>query len=304
VRLESPVVAVAGDRFVIRRYSPAHTIGGGVILDAHLPKLSRRTRAELLETLAGGTLPQRVELMARLAGLRGLTIDEVQARTGIRTASLARDLASVPHLARVAEGRWLHEDALAEFRKRSMDFIGRYFKENKLAVNVPKGEFVQKLLPRTDDPTLVSFLLADLAREKIVSIQGDALDIPGRSKTLGGAEGELARSIALRFAEAGLAPPPVSELINDRNQRPKVIEGVISFLVKQGTLVRMAEGIYIHRDALAAACQRMATKKGERIDVGQFKEFFNLSRKIAIPLLEYFDREGVTRRTGDTRIVL
>jgi len=304
VRLESPVVAVAGDRFVIRRYSPAHTIGGGVILDAHLPKLSRRTRAELLETLATGTLPERVELMTRMAGLRGLTIDEVQARTGIRTATLAGELKSVPHLARVAEGRWIHDDTLAELRKRAMDFIERYFKENKLAINVPKGEFVQKLLPRTDDPTLVAFLLADLAREKIISVQGDALDIPGRSKTLGGAEGELARSIALRFAEAGLAPPPVSELINDRNQRPKVIEGVISFLVKQGTLVRMAEGIYIHRDALAAACERMATKKGERIDVGQFKEFFNLSRKIAIPLLEYFDREGVTRRAGDVRLVL
>src|SRR6185295_7150620 len=66
VRLESPVVAVAGDRFVIRRYSPALTVGGGVILDAHLPKLSRNTRVELLDTLATGTLQQRVELMAKL----------------------------------------------------------------------------------------------------------------------------------------------------------------------------------------------------------------------------------------------
>ena len=66
VRLESPVVAVAGDRFVIRRYSPALTIGGGVILDAHLPKLSRGTRTEMLEALARGTLPERVALMAKL----------------------------------------------------------------------------------------------------------------------------------------------------------------------------------------------------------------------------------------------
>src|SRR5205085_2199452 len=74
IRLESPVVAVAGDRFVIRRYSPAFTIGGGTILDAHLPKLSRGTRRELMETLAGGTLGEKVELMAKLEGLRGLTI--------------------------------------------------------------------------------------------------------------------------------------------------------------------------------------------------------------------------------------
>src|SRR5438067_3727109 len=80
VRLESPLVAVAGDRFVIRRYSPAFTIGGGVILDAHLPKLSRGTRAEILQTLERGSVVERVELMAKLAGMRGLTIEEVQAR--------------------------------------------------------------------------------------------------------------------------------------------------------------------------------------------------------------------------------
>src|SRR5206468_2729196 len=73
VRLESPVVAVAGDRFVVRRYSPAITVGGGAILDAHLPKLSRATRAELLDVLASGTVPERVELMAKLEGRRGLT---------------------------------------------------------------------------------------------------------------------------------------------------------------------------------------------------------------------------------------
>src|SRR5215210_1945904 len=88
IRLESPVIAVAGDRFVIRRYSPAFTIGGGIILDAHLSKLSRGTRPELLETLATGSLPQRVELMSKLQGLRGVTLDELQARTGIRAESL------------------------------------------------------------------------------------------------------------------------------------------------------------------------------------------------------------------------
>jgi selenocysteine-specific elongation factor len=173
-----------------------------------------------------------------------------------------------------------------------------------MAISVPKSEFVQKLLPRGADGAMINFLLQDLAREKIVALSGDALDIPGRSKTLGGAEGELARRIESRFAEAGLAPPPVSEIINERTQKARVIEGVISFLVKQGALVRLAEGIYVHRDALAAARERMSSRAGETIDVGQFKEYFGLSRKIAIPLLEWMDREGVTKRLGDVRKVL
>jgi selenocysteine-specific elongation factor len=297
VRLESPIVAVAGDRFVVRRYSPALTIGGGAILDAHLPKLSRGTRPELLDVLATGTLPQRVDLMTKLEGLRGLTLQEVQARTGIRVETLTKEL-------KPQRQRWIHDEVLADFRRRAMDFLRTYFEQNKMALNVPKGEFIQKLLPSGIDPQLVNFLLQDLARERIATIDGDALDVPGRSKKLGGAEGELARAIEQRFAEAALQPPPVSELINERTQKPKVIEGVVSFLVKQGTLVRLAEGIYVHRDALAQARERMAARKGETIDVGQFKEYFGLSRKVAIPLLEFFDREGVTKRVGDSRLVL
>jgi selenocysteine-specific elongation factor len=290
IRLESPVVAVAGDRFVIRRYSPAFTIGGGTILDAHLSKLSRGTRREILETLANGTLAERVDLMTKLAGIRGLTIEEVQTRTGITVAALRAQLGNLKRI---------HEDVLVDFRRRAIEFLDRYFKTNKMAINVPRSEFVQKLAPHNAD-----LLLRDLEREKIVVAQGDALDIPGRSKTLGGAEGELARAIEKRFADAGLQPPAVSEIINEKTYKPKMIEGVIGFLVKQGTLIRLAEGVYVHRNTLVAAREKIGVRKGETIDVGQFKDFFGLSRKIAIPLLEYFDREGVTKRVGDSRRIL
>ena len=304
IRLESPVVAVAGDRFVIRRYSPALTIGGGVVLDTHLPKLSHGTRREILDTLASGSLRDRVELMARMEGLRGLSIEAVQARTGIAIPTLRKELRELPKLATYSDGRWLHRDVIADFRRRAMEFLDAYFKTNKMAINVPKGEFIQKLLPHTGDAALINYVLMDLAKEKIATVQGDALDIPGRSKTLGGSEGELARSIEKRFADAGLQPPPVSELIQTMTQKPKMIEGVIAFLVKQGTLVRLADGVYIHRTVIASARETIAQKKGQTIDVGQFKDLFGLSRKIAIPLLEFFDREGVTRRQGDVRQVL
>jgi selenocysteine-specific elongation factor len=300
IRLEAPVVAVAGDRFVIRRYSPAYTIGGGAILDAHLSKLSRGTRSEILDTLAGGTLPERVELMAKLQGLRGLPLDELQARTGIRSERLAKELKRVPNVV-ITGSTYLHHDVLADFRRRSMELLERYFKQNKMAMNVPKGEFVQKLIPAGAP---VNFLLADLANQKIAVVQGDALDIPGRSKTLGGAEGELARMIEARYAEAGLQTPATSEIIRAIPQKPKVIEGVIAYLVKQGTLVRLAEGVYLHRDVIAAARERLGSKKGQTIDVGQFKDLFGISRKVAIPLLEYFDSVGATKRIGDARQVM
>jgi len=300
IRLESPVVAVAGDRFVIRRYSPALTIGGGAVLDAHLSKLSRHTRRDLLDTLANGSLPERVELMAKLQGVRGVSIEEIQARTGIRAETLSKELRAVPNVSKTAS-TFLHNDVLADFRRRSMEFLDGYFKSNKMAVNVPKGEFVQKLIPAGAP---VNYLLNDLAKERIAVVAGDALDIPGRSKTLGGAEGELARGIEAIYRDAELQTPATSQIIKTIPQRPKVIEGVIGFLVKQGVLVRLAEGVYLHRDVVARAKEKLAVKKGETIDVGEFKEFFGISRKVAIPLLELFDSEGVTKRVGDSRQVL
>ncbi|HET8799314.1 MAG TPA: selenocysteine-specific translation elongation factor [Thermoanaerobaculia bacterium] len=300
VRLEAPVVAVSGDRFVIRRYSPAFTIGGGVILDAHLAKLSRGTRPEILETLAGGSLPERVELIAKLQGLRGVTIDEMQARSGITAKTLTRELKNVPNTV-LTGSTFLHHDVLTDFRRRSMEFLERYFRANKMAINVPKSEFVQKLVPHGAP---VNFLLHHLAAERIATVQGDALDIPGRSKTLGGAEGELARAIELKYAEAGLQSPAVSEIIRAIPQKPKVIEGVIGYLVKQGTLVRLAEGVYLHRDTLTSARETLLAKKGQTLDVAAFKDLLGISRKVAIPLLELFDREGTTKRVGDSRVVL
>jgi selenocysteine-specific elongation factor len=300
VRLEAPVVAAAGDRFVIRRYSPATTIGGGTILDPHLGKLSRNTRSEILETLANGSLPERVELTARLQGLRGLSMEEIQTRTGIRIETLAKELKNVPNVARTGS-TFLHNDVLTDFRRRSIEFLDEYFKSSKMAVNVPKGEFVQKLIP-AGAPT--NFLLNDLAKERIAVVQGDALDIPGRSKTLGGSEGELVRAIEAIYVEAGLQTPATSEIIKAIPQKPKVIEGVIGYLVKQGTLIRLADGVYLHRETVDAARAKLAEKKGQTIDVGQFKDLFGISRKVAIPLLEFFDQSGATKRIGDSRLIL
>jgi selenocysteine-specific elongation factor len=300
VRLEAPVVAAAGDRFVIRRYSPMTTIGGGVILDPHLGKLSRGTRPEILDILADGTLAERVELTAKLQGLRGLSMEEIQARTGIRIETLTKELKNVANVARTGT-TFLHNDVLADFRRRSMELLDGYFKANKMALNVPKGEFVQKLIPLGAP---VNFLLNDLAKERIAVVQGDALDIPGRSKTLGGTEGELVRAIEAKYAEAGLQTPPTSQLIREIPQKPKVIEGVIGYLVKQGTLIRLAEGVYLHRETVEAARTKLAEKKGQTIDVSQFKDLFGISRKVAIPLLEFFDQDGATKRIGDSRLVL
>ncbi|HEY0593753.1 MAG TPA: selenocysteine-specific translation elongation factor [Thermoanaerobaculia bacterium] len=307
IRLEAPVVAVHGDRFVIRRYSPAATIGGGLVLDPHLQKLRSGTRDELFETLKSGSLAERVTLLARLGGREGISLAEIQARTGLSIEVLRRALGAPPAgTLAVGEGaaaRYLHADAIREVRSAAIETLEEFFRQNRTTIGMPKGEFLQKLKIARLDSAVADFLLKDLAAERIARVDGDLVDVPGRSKTLGGAEGELARTIEERFREAGLMPPPVSELIKTIPQRPKTIEGVIGYLVKLGTLVRLAENVYLHRDVLESATRQLAPHRGATVDVGWFKDLFGISRKVVIPLLEYFDRQGLTKRSGDKRTI-
>jgi selenocysteine-specific elongation factor len=309
VTLESPVCAVAGDRFVIRRYSPPLTIGGGRIIDPMLPRLKRGTRPEILTTLADGTPAGKLQLLAKLGGIGGTSLDALAMRWGMPRERATRALGkgAPPELVAVGEGsalRWIHADHVAALRREAMEFLASYFAQNRTAAAVPKSELLQRLLPRGADSAIAAFALADLQREKIIVVDGDQVDVPGRSKRLSGIEGDLARQIETRFLAAGLKPPSVSELIQTINQKNKVIEGVVGYLVKTGALLRIAETVLIHKDAVEAARTELATHKGETIDVGWFKERFGLSRKIAIPLLEHFDKVGATKRSGDTRVVL
>ncbi|MBI2214701.1 MAG: selenocysteine-specific translation elongation factor [Acidobacteria bacterium] len=309
ITLESPVCAVAGDRFVVRRYSPPLTIGGGRIVDPLLPRLKRGTRPELLTTLADGTPTERLRLLAKLGGIEGTSLDDLATRWGMPRARVMSALGNgaSEELLVVGDGsvlRWVHAEHVATLRRNAMEYLSSYFVQNRTAAALPKGELLQRILPRGVDSAIATFALADLQREKIIVVEGDQVDVPGRSKRLSGVEGDLARTIEARFLEGGLKPPPVSELIQTINQKNKVIEGVVGYLVKTGALVRIAETVLIHKDAVAAARTELARHKGETIDVGWFKEKFDLSRKIAIPLLEHFDKIGATKRQGDSRLVL
>jgi selenocysteine-specific elongation factor len=308
IRLERGVAAVGGDRFVIRSYSPSITIGGGSILDPHLPKLRRNTRREILEPLRTSSIAERLVHLARLAGLEGISVTALEQRTGYRREALVEELADLRSDSLVVVPgeplRWLHHDRLVAFRRKAMGFLGEYFERNRTAAGASKSELVQKLLPPTLAPAVIDWLLGDLQRENIIVITGDLVDVPGRSKQLAGEEGKIAELVEREFREAGLAPPSMFDLTRAVPKKGKVVEGVTRYLVKTGTLVRLAEGLYVHRDTIAEARERVAEHRGRVEDVAFFKDLFGLTRKVAIPLLEYFDQEGLTRRVGDRRQIL
>lgn len=106
------------------------------------------------------------------------------------------------------------------------------------------------------------------------------------------------------FREAGLAAPPVGEVLARAGLDEARARTLLQLMIKDGRLVRISPELILHRDAVAALKRMMAERRGQRFSVGEFKEWTGISRKYAIPLLEFLDRARVTRREGERRLVL
>jgi len=310
LRLAEPVAAIPGDRFVLRRLSPVETIGGGVVLDPEAPALRGRPGPETLASLAvleTGTLGERLSFWVEQARERGAAEEDLARRAGVETAAVREALAPAVragtlHALRRSPDRYVGEAALARLAARASRELSALLSANAAGVGVSRGTLLQRLLPGAE-PRWQEAVEAALAARKVLEIAGDEARLPGKSD-LAGAERELSDRLVALYRERGLNPPSPLEAAEALHHRPKVVEGLVAYLVKRGELVRLPGGWFIARAAIDDVTKRLRGSGRPSFDVGEFKEMFGLTRKLAIPLLEYLDSSKVTRRVGDRREIL
>jgi selenocysteine-specific elongation factor len=310
LRLSTPVAAAPGDRFVIRRVSPVTTIGGGVVLDPLAPRLSGRPAAEvtdLLRRLETGSLADRLDLWIELAKEKGIDEGALAARGGVSTKEVREALSEALAVGRIralrrSPDRYIAEVALAKIADRARAEIAAYLHGGSGAVGMPRRTLLARLLPSADASWAEAVEAALVERGVFVAV-GDEARPPGRDDLVG-EERELSERIAQVFREKGLAPPSPSEVTEIVRHRRKVVDGLIGYLVKRGSLVRLPGGWLVAREAVEDVVARLRASGKRRFDVGEFKELFGLTRKLAIPLLEHLDAEKITRRVGDRRELL
>jgi selenocysteine-specific elongation factor len=308
IRLEAPVSAVRGDRFIVRRPSPPATLGGGEILD---PRWRRHRGTTLASALAAlpGDLRSALLFWVQEAGERGIDAAEIARRLGQPPAQAAAELhrlAQANKLLEVAAGpapRWIAPAAVQRVTERARRVLKEYFQKDRLAEAMPKAEAVRRIL-RGRAADLASVYLGWLEAQKVLAVHGDQVSLPGRSAQLTGEESRLSTAVLERFDKAGLTPPAPSELQQELSAKPQILDGVVRHLVARGELLRLPNGLVLAASAVARLRSDLLSTSWDRFSVADFKDRYGLSRKWAIPLLEHLDSTGATRRLGDDRMVV
>ncbi|OGP94193.1 MAG: selenocysteine-specific translation elongation factor [Deltaproteobacteria bacterium RBG_16_54_18] len=311
IRLQHPVVALPNDRFVLRGSSQIQTIGGGIILDAH-PQRHKRFKGDIipqLEALKHGSPAGVLGLHIRKAGNRGVELKRLVGLTNIPPAVVSaavQELLSrreVIKFDREAE-RVIDAELFMQLAQQMTATMEQYHAENPLKPGIAKEELKSKLPPEVDGK-LFTALLADLAGNTVVIQERDKVRLANHQVALKGRQRELEEKIAEIIQHSGLTPPSAKELGEQLGAAEKEIREILALLADAGTIVKLKEGIYYHREPLSELGKQLVAlleKKG-KISTQDFKSLAGVSRKYAIPLAEYFDAIKLTVRVGDDRIL-
>lgn len=310
ILLHQEMMLFPGDRLVLRRPSPVNTFAGGQVLDTRL-RLFRRARAAELGAVAGvhrGDWPQLFERWITDAGLVALSLDDLAGRLGVLTESaqgiLGRLLSeqSIRTLS-TTPPRFVSESAVRRLADRATAELEKRLADHEVSSGVPARDFVASLLP-PPALTLAPQLIDELRRRGVVEIIEGRVLPPGRSSHMTRSGAELTARVDGFYREAGFEAPSPGEAAKRLEARPATVEGICRFLVQQGSLVRLDNKWFIHRQALDTVVEGIGRWEVDDFGVGDFKDRFGLTRKLAIPLLEWLDSKRVTVRAGNRRKVL
>ena len=295
--LREPLILAPGDRFVLRMFSPVVTVGGGVVIDVAPPLRHRGTSgADRTEKLAAAGFAERAAMFAAEAP-SGVRLSELAWRTGLPVDELTKTLPStVMLLAGFVVASKSVEAILASCRER----LAKYHKDQPLQPGPNREAFRMAVLPQAP-PTLFE---AILERDEGIVTTGDAIHLRTHTVALRQDEEEAARRILSAFEAAGLEAPSSTAVLQSAGVDVQRAQAVLRLLLRDGRLLRINNESIVHPAAMEQVKALLAERKGTQFSVGEFKDWTGVSRKYAIPLLEYLDRQRWTRRDGDTRIVL
>jgi len=311
LRLEQPTAAMPHDRYVLRSYSPATTVGGGVILDPY-PSLKRRRRPEVvahLKILERGSSRDRL-LQILKSNTSPLSPLSLQSLASLDPEALQGELRELLTAGKIIQlpGRdgeaYLHREIYEDLCGTILSLLRQFHAQNPLREGISKEE-LRSRLARGVAPALFAQLLNDLTVAKEVAQDRDRVRLTAHRPQLSAAEAALTERLETLYRTAGLQPPTVDAAFKEAGADRRAAQAVFFRLVEQGTLIKITDDLYVHRDAYEQAKARLLEYLAQHssISVPTFKDLLGITRKHAIPYLEHFDQIKLTRRAGDDRVL-
>jgi selenocysteine-specific elongation factor len=309
--LERPIVALPGDRFVIRSFSPLVTIGGGHVLDAS-PGKHKRFSGRVLEGLEklGGTSRDAVEQMFIQSGGVPQGVHEIALKLGRRepeVAEVVADLLSDGSLIAIVRERpekFLHKTVYTRLSDELVAGVRAYFETNPFRPTMPFSDVRVEFLKESDAPTL-KFILDELIGKGVLYRKEAEIGLVGREARANPVEDELRARIEGIFRIARFAAPLEDEVYSRLDLNLTLFKKTLDSLIRDGRLVRLAPKVTYHREALEAAREAVAglIERHGSVTIAELRDRLNLSRKYAQAILEYFDKTGLTKRIEDRHVL-
>lgn len=310
LQLADPVVAVHGDRLILRRPSPPLTLGGCEVLD---PQWRRRRGKGLADAVVSLTADANhcMVFWVEETGSAGLEPMRLAQRLGVTVDAAIRELDALVEAAQLLKldrgggsaDRWLVPDVYRRLRRKAETELRQYFEQDRLSKGISKAEALHRILPpggRALAPLYLKWLEAD----GVLVVEGESINLPGRQAKLTAQESTLATQLLRQFEDGRLKPPSPGELPQILGAKPQIVAGVTRHLLDEGRLAQLPGGLLVAQTTLDRVRRELLASNWETFRVADFKKLFGLTRKWAIPLLEHLDSIGATRRIGDRRTIV
>jgi selenocysteine-specific elongation factor len=307
LKLDHPVTLLPGDRFIVRQFSPVITIGGGLVLDTSEParRIKTEERLAFVHVLEGSNEPDALSARVGRRGIAGLSIGDAVGEMGLprtRIDSIASDLVKQQKLLRFGDV-FISADTVIKLRTHMKATVDAFHKANPLVAGISKEELREKL---GVDPGVFHGVEQLLVHDKQLESAGELIHAAGRGVVLRDDEAESKKLIENAFATAGLKVPLLKDVLASLSIDNVRAQKIVTLLLRDRVLVKVGDDLVFHRDSLEALRKLVIAQKSKtpKMNVVTFKDLIGVTRKYAIPLLEYLDGERVTRRVGDDRVIL
>ncbi|MCL5676724.1 MAG: SelB C-terminal domain-containing protein, partial [Firmicutes bacterium] len=288
------------------------TLGGGVVADphGHYKRGQAGVAVELEAKLQGGQGDLVMQAMAKagLAPLGAADVSRLLSWPEAQAAGVLQDLASEHQVlaASSGEGQWYwHPSVYKGLQGEVRSQLQAFYRGSPLRWGMPKEELRRRLMPKAE-ARVWNLALAQLQSDGVVGADRDRVALAGRTVELTPAQSAAAQALEERFAQGGFSPPSPREAMDGLLLKAAAAEEILQYLLDQQVLVKVAEDLVFHRDALEEARRRVAAHftDHQRLNMGDFRDMLGTTRKYAVPLLEYFDSSRFTRRVGDDRVLV